>query len=147
MSDKLPVDIAKSMVRAYSEKNWSELWSLVDWRITYDEVPTRRKTHGIKRFMTIMQEWGASFPDSKISIEDTKVFGNTVNFDLKWTGTHNGPIDTPGGTIYPTGKKIDLPVSMTVEVGEEGKVEAVTHLFDMGVMEKQIELSPEERSA
>jgi hypothetical protein len=36
---------------------------------------------------------------------------------------------------------------MTVDVGEEEKVEAVTHIFDMAVMEKQIELRPEERSA
>jgi predicted ester cyclase len=146
MAEQLQIDTAKSMVKAYADKDWASLWSLADWRITFDEIPTRRKTHGIKRFMTIMQEWGAAFPDSEITIKGTKEMGRTVSFDLRWTGTHEGPIDTPGGTILPTGKKIDLPVIMTVDVGEE-KVEAVTHIFDMAVMDKQIELTPEERSA
>ncbi|MBP2673323.1 MAG: SnoaL-like polyketide cyclase [Deltaproteobacteria bacterium] len=146
MTEQLQVDTAKSMVKAYADKDWASLWSLADWRITFDEIPTRRKTHGIKRFMTIMQEWGAAFPDSEITIKGMKEMGKTVSFDLRWTGTHEGPIDTPGGTILPTGKKIDLPVIMTVDVGEE-KVESVTHIFDMAVMDKQIELTPEERSA
>ncbi|MEW6720754.1 MAG: ester cyclase [Thermodesulfobacteriota bacterium] len=147
MSEKLPVDIAKAFVEAYAKKDWAGLWALSDWRIVLDEIPTRRKTHGIKRFMTIMQEWGASFPDSKIEIKDMSDYGKTASFILKWTGTHEGPIDTPGGTIFPTGKKIDVPVTMTVDVGEEGTVESVTHLFDMALMEKQIELRPEERVA
>ncbi len=146
MSQQLPVEMGKSLVQAYSEKDWEALWSLVDSRIIYDEVPTRRKTHGRQRFMTILQEWAAAFPDFNITIENSKVFGNTVSFDLRWMGTHDGPIETPGGTIFPTGKKIDLAVSMVVEVGEN-QVETVTHLFDMAEMEKQIELTQEERSA
>jgi predicted ester cyclase len=146
MSETVPGNTAKSFINAYSEKDWGALWSLADWRITYDEVPTRRKTHGIKRFMTIMQEWGIAFPDSNITIDNTKKYGKTFSFDLRWTGTHDGPIETPGGTILPTGKKIDLPVSMVIEVAED-KVETVTHLFDMETMEKQIELRQGERSA
>jgi predicted ester cyclase len=146
MSEQLPINTAKSLVQSFGDKNWSMIWSLVDWRIAYDEIPTRRKTHGIKRFMTIMQEWGAAFPDSKITIRDAKVFGNTVIFDLRWSGTHDGPIDTPGGTILPTGKKIDISSNMMIEV-EEDKVHAITHTFDLASMEKQIELTPEERAA
>jgi predicted ester cyclase len=137
--ERLPADTAKSLVLAYAEKKWADVWSLSDSRITYDETATRRKTHGIKRFMTILQEWGAAFPDSNIEIRGEKGSGNSFTYDLRWTGTHGGPIETPGGTIVPTGKKIDLSVTMVVEIGESGMVESVTHDFDMEVMEKQIE--------
>ena len=146
MLENSPVNRAEKLVSAYVNKNWAELWSLVSSKIVYDEPATRRKTHGIKRFMSIMQEWGAAFPDSKITVKGKKIFGNTVTFDLHWTGTHDGLIDTPGGMILPTGKKIDLPASMVVEVGEDS-VESVTHNFDMATMEAQIELLPEEKIA
>jgi len=166
MSDQVVDITANSFIKAYADKNWAELWPLVSSRIVYDEPATRRKTHGIKRFMNILQEWGEAFPDSKITIESTTSYGNTLVFELKWTGTHEGIIDTPGGWILPTGKKLDIPVNMVIELGEresglrvlgereplermEGppKVESVTHYFDMATMEKQIELSPEEMVA
>ncbi len=87
-------------------------------------------------------------------------------FDLHWTGTHEGIIDTPGGEILPTGKKIDLSASMVVEIGEREvgvyefgvresresevgppRVISVTHYFDMAAMEKQIGLTQEEMAS
>ncbi len=166
MSHPALVKIAESLVHAYSEKNWNELWSLVDPRIVYDETATNRKTYGVRNFITTLREWGTAFPDSKITIKSTKSYGNTVAFDLQWTGTHEGIIETPGGEILPTGKKIDLHASMVIEVGEREVglsvggnrefvesevgpplVGSVIHYFSMAVMEKQLELTAEEKVA
>ena len=166
MSHPSHVKIAESMVHAYSGKNWNELYSLVDPRIVYDETATNRKTYGVRNFITILREWGMAFPDSKITIKSTKSYGKTVAFDLQWTGTHEGIIETPGGEIFPTGKKIDLHASMVIEIGERevglsvsGErefvesevgppvVESVIHYFDMAAMEKQLELTEKEKVA
>ena len=160
--------MAKSLVHAYSEKNWNELWSLVDPRIVYDETATNRKTHGIKGFMTILQEWGTAFPDSKITIKSTKSYGNTVAFDLQWTGTHDG-IDRHAGRGDPSDREEDRsscehgdrdrrkrgrmcsvrrrPRGSSSARSARPRWDTVIHYFDMAVMEKQIELTPEEKVA
>ncbi len=116
--------------------------------------------------MTILREWEEAFPDSRISVKNVKTLGNTVVVDLQWAGTHDGPLYTTGGVIQPTGKKIDIPAHMTIDIGEsesamyefgdlepvvlEGvspKAEAITYSFDIKKMEEQIELTPEERVA
>lgn len=166
MVGKSLVKIAESIVQAYSDKNWGELWSLVDPGLVYDETATQRKVRGVKGFMTILQEWGTAFPDSKITITGSKSYGNTVAMDLRWTGTHTGRLDIPGGEILPTGKKVDLPASMVIEIGKgevvtrmfgEGEVldrevgppraVSIVHYFDVAVLEKQLELTPKEKVA
>jgi predicted ester cyclase len=143
MMKQAKVDTAKAMVRAYAEKNWSEAWSLAAPDILYNEVPTLRKAQGIRAFLALLQGWGAAFPDSEITIEDSQVSGDSVTFELHWTGTHEGPIESRGGMILPTGKKIDMPARMVVHVGEE-KVKSVTHHFDVGALEKQLEITRDE---
>ncbi len=166
MADHLPTSIAKSMIEAYGERNWEGLWSIVDSRIEYDKIATRRKTSGIRGFMTILQDWANAFPDSKIEIGGSRDFGNTVILDLRWTGTHEGNIEAPGGVIFPTGKKIDLPATMVFVIGEREsgirasggnepverevsppRVMSISHYFDMAALEKQLERSPEEKVA
>jgi len=161
-----PVDISEKFVQAYANRNWSELWSLVDPRVLYHETATNRRIRGIRNFMTIMREWEEAFPDSKITIENVKSLGNMAVAELHWTGTQEGPIITSGGVIQPTGKKIDIPASMVIEFGESEtgiyefgdpnavervdvppKAEKITFSFDIQAMQKQIELTEEERAA
>jgi predicted ester cyclase len=146
MMEQARIDTAEAMVRAYAGKNWSEVWSLAAPHIVYDEAATGRKASGIRGFMTYLQEWGAAFPDSEITLSHMNASGSAVTFDLHWKGTHGGPIETAGGTIFPTGKKIDIAARMVVEVGEE-KVESVTHDFDVAALEKQLEPAADENVA
>ncbi len=166
MSGLSQVNVAENLVQAFADKNWAELWSLVDPRVLYHETPTNRRMRGIRMFMTIMREWEEAFPDSKFTIKSTKTLGNTAVVEMKWTGTQQGPIMTPGGVIQPTGKKIDIPASMVVEFGEsetgiyefgdlspvelgslQPKAEKISLSFDIDEMQKQIELTEKERAA
>lgn len=166
MSDKYPEIIAKSLVQAFAGKKWDEVWSLVDPRVLYNETSTNRRMRGIRNFMSILKEWEEAFPDSRITIKDAKSFGNRIVFDLQWTGTQEGPLFTTGGVIQPTGKKIDIPASIVIEIGESEsgiykfgdlealkreavspKAEKITFSFDLAAMEKQIALTPGERAA
>lgn len=166
MSGLSQVPIVENLVRAYADRNWGELWFLVDPRVLYHETATNRRMRGIRKFMTIMREWEEAFPDSKFTIKDTKTFGNTAVVELQWTGTQDGPIFTPGGVIQPTGKKIDIAASIMIEFGEsetgiyafgdqypvergavQPKAEKISFIFGMEEMQKQIELKEEERAA
>src|SRR3990172_7188441 len=130
MSHKSMINVAKSVVSAYSDKDWNALLSTVLPDIIYEEVPTRRNMRGSKNFMSCMQEWAASFPDSKGAIRNAYAVGDNVILELTWRGTHTGPLESPGGTIYPTGKKVEIPGCMVIEVMED-KVKTITHYFDL----------------
>lgn len=146
MSHQSLINAAKSVVLAYSDKNWNALWSSVVPDIVYEEVSTRRSMRGIRNFMSCMQEWASAFPDSKAAIRNAFVVGDHVFLEIAWHGTHAGPLESPGGTIYPTGKKVDVPACMVIEVLED-KAKMITHYFDLAALMKQIELTPEERIA
>ncbi len=166
MSGPSSVNMAENLVQAFADKNWAELWSLVDPRVLYNETATNRRMRGIRKFMAIIREWEEAFPDTKFTIKSTKSFGNTAVVELQWTGTQDGPIITPGGVIQPTGKKIDVPANLVIEFGESetgiyefggpdaverggvpSKAEKITFNFDIDAMQKQIELTEEERVA
>jgi ketosteroid isomerase-like protein len=47
-----------------------------------------------------------AFPDMKHHVKRHVESGDTIAIELEVTGTHTGPMQTPAGTIAPTGKKL-----------------------------------------
>ncbi len=52
-------------------------------------------------------------------------------------GTHQGPLQTPNGSIAPTGKRIELRACAVFQFAEE-KARAQRHYFDMATLLQQI---------
>ena len=136
--DQEKIEAAKAPVLAYNEKNWKDLWYAVDPGIVYIEVDTRKRLVGVKHFTACMQEWATAFPDSKITIRNAYPVAHSVVLEVTWTGTHAGPLESPGGTIAPTGKKINFPAILVVEMEAE-KPTAMTHFYGVATMQHQLE--------
>jgi ketosteroid isomerase-like protein len=47
-----------------------------------------------------------AFPDLRHHVKSHVESGDTIAIELEVTGTHTGPMQTPGGTVPATGKKI-----------------------------------------
>jgi len=142
MTRKKMVEAAKGPVLAYNDKNWKDLWYAVDPGIVYIEVDTRKRFVGVKNFTSCMQEWAAAFPDSKGTIRNAYPVGTSVVLEMTWRGTHDGPLESPGGTIQATGRRIEIPACLIVELAGE-KPTAMTHFFDLATMQRQLELKGE----
>ena len=125
------IDAAKASVVAYNEKNWDALNHLVTSDFEYDEVATNRKAVGAEKVTAAWKGWATALPDSKATFDAAHGDGNTVTLELTWRGTHNGPLQTPGGEIPATGKKIEVRAVQIVELTPEGKTGRVRHYFDM----------------
>jgi steroid delta-isomerase-like uncharacterized protein len=136
MSQSL-IDAAKAADIAYGEKNWNAVKAAVAPGIVYDELGTQRKIQGVDQLITTWQGWAAAFPDSKATFHNAHVSGNTVILELTWRGTHQGPLQMPGGQIAATGKKIDLPACQVIEIAD-GKAKSMRHYFDMATMMRQL---------
>jgi steroid delta-isomerase-like uncharacterized protein len=128
---------AKAPTVAYNEKDWAALRAAITPDIVYDEVPTQRKVEGADQVTTLFQGWAAAIPDSRATFHGAVAAGNTVVLEVTWTGTHQGPLETPAGPLAPTGKRIEVRACMLLELSGE-KVRLQRHYFDMGTLLRQI---------
>ena len=140
MSQHSLIDIAKSPNIGYGKKDWKAVRASVAPGVLYDEIATHRKMKGVDPFLETLQGWAKAFPDSKATHHRAISSGTTVVLELTWHGTHTGPLETPEGIVTATGKHIEIPACMVVEVGD-GNVKSIRHYFDMATMMQQIGIS------
>jgi steroid delta-isomerase-like uncharacterized protein len=133
------IDTAEVPIIAFSEKNWDKAKASLTRNYHYDEVATGREVDGVDKTIDIWKGWAKAFPDSKASIHDAFVSGDTVVVELSWQGTHSGPLSIPSGEVAPTGKKIDVH-AVQVQKIKDGKVESTRHYFDMATLMSQLGL-------
>ena len=137
MSPQQLVAAAKAPILAFNDKNWDGVRASITPDFVYDEVATNRKVQGADQVIPLWQGWATAFPDAKATFQRELVCGSVVVLEQTWQGTHTGPLQTPGGSIPATGKRIDVRACMTVEVvGDKAKMQR--HYFDMGTILQQI---------
>jgi steroid delta-isomerase-like uncharacterized protein len=140
MSQRSLIDIAKGPNIAYGKKDWEGVRASVTPDVHYDEIATHRKMKGVDPFLAVLQGWAKAFPDSKATHHNAVSGGTTVVLELTWHGTHTGPLQTPEGSIAATGKPIEIPACMVVEIGD-GKAKSIRHYFDMATLMQQLGIS------
>ena len=65
--------------------------------------------------------YATAFPDMHRELYQFYSTGNIVVVQLALQGTHRGPLTMPGGTIPPTGKRMDAPCADVFEL-VDGKI-------------------------
>jgi len=131
------VETAKAAVIAYNEKNWDKVRGLVVEKGVYDEKATGRRLQGVSQIIEAWQGWAKAFPDSKATFIGEHAAGDTAVLEMVWKGVHTGPLQMPTGAISPSGRPIEMPACQVVKV-EGGKVQTMTHYFDLATMLRQI---------
>jgi steroid delta-isomerase-like uncharacterized protein len=131
------VDIAKSQITAYNQKDWTAVAAVLAPGCVYDEVATHRRVQGVNDIMAAWRGWATAIPDSRASFDSISVSGNTVTLELTWRGVHTGPLETPAGALAPSGRSMDIRACQVVEVAD-GKVQSIRHYFDMATLLRQL---------
>ena len=141
MSQESMIDAAKAPVIAYGKKDWDALRAAVTPSFLYEEVATHRKMRGVDQFLAGWQGWATALPDSKATIQNAFVSGDTVVLEVTWRGTHKGPLQTPTGQIAATGKPIEIEACQVLHFAG-GKPESMRQYFDMATMMQQLGVTP-----
>lgn len=129
---------AKALVEAYNDKNWDRFKGGLTQDFLYDEVGTGRTLRGVDQVLEAMKGWAKAIPDSKGAIQRTRITDDgAAVLELTWSGTHQGPLQTPKGTISPTGKRIEVRACMVIEFAGD-KARAERHYFDMATLLGQL---------
>ena len=141
MSQESLIDAAKAPVIAYGKKDWDALRAAITPSFLYEEVATHRKMRGVDQFLAGWQGWATALPDSKATIQNAFVSGDTVVLEVTWRGTHKGPLQTPTGQIAATGKPIEIEACLVYHIAG-GKPESMRQYFDMATMMQQLGVTP-----
>jgi steroid delta-isomerase-like uncharacterized protein len=140
VSPRQLIDAAKAPLLAFNDKNWTAVRAAIAPDFLYDEVGTTRKVQGADETIAIWQGWATAIPDAKATIHHELASGSTAVLELTWKGTHNGPLQTPTGTIPATGKRIEVRACVVMEIaGDKAKLQR--HYFDMATLLQQIGLT------
>jgi steroid delta-isomerase-like uncharacterized protein len=138
LSPQALTDVAKALIAAYNDRNWERAKNSITADFVYDEVATGRKITGADETLAAWKGWAEAFPDSKGSFQSSHVTEQgVVVLELTWTGTHQGPLQTPKGPIAPTGKRIEVRGCAVMEISGE-KARTQRHYFDMATLLQQI---------
>ena len=137
------IEAAKAPTLAFGDKDWDAVRAALSDDHVYDEVATHRKVQGVDQVIQLWRGWATAFPDSRAEIHAALAGGSTVAMEMTWTGTHRGPLPTPGGTVPATGKSINVRACQLVEV-IGGKARSTRHYFDMATLLTQLGVGVEQ---
>lgn len=130
MEKKKLLEVARASVEAFNERDWDRFSDLLAPHSVYDEVGTGRKQSGRSEITEVTRAWTRAFPDVKGTIDRETVSDDTVLLEITYRGKHDGELQGPGGSIGPTGKRIEVRCAEVLRIAD-GLVVENRNYFDM----------------
>jgi Predicted ester cyclase len=134
-------DIARDLIDAFNTADWERVRSLASPDIVYEEAGTGRRIQGMGDYLAMAQGWRQTFPDVTGQVQSLLSSGGTVAVEVTWTGTHTGPLVTPGAEIPATGKPISITSTLWYQI-DGGQVQNLRHHLDVLGMLTQLGVMP-----
>jgi steroid delta-isomerase-like uncharacterized protein len=141
MNEKDLTRVAREIVSTYSTADWKAMKGILTTDAVYNEIGSQRKLAGPDSIIQALQGWKQAMTDSKGTVTNSYVSGDTVTLEVTWQGTHNGPLNGPAGTIPASGKHQTTQAVMIVRF-QGDKVKEIRHYFDMMTIFQQIGAMP-----
>jgi predicted ester cyclase len=104
------------------------------------DLPTGQELYGIEGAIQSTDVWVQAFPDAYAEVVSHDVQGNTVTTTIRASGTFDGQMMLPDGTVIPgSGQPLEMEYRQTITV-EDGMVVRVEASYDMQNMLSQLGL-------
>jgi steroid delta-isomerase-like uncharacterized protein len=136
VGDQDLIKIAKEAVESFNQDDLDRASALLGTGV-YNEVGTGRKLRGQAEIRPALQGWRKAMPDVKGTVTNAVASGNTAVLEVSWSGTQTGPLDGPGGTLPPSGKRQTTPAAWIFEFDGD-KIRESRQYFDMMSFMQQI---------
>ncbi len=116
------------------------LLSLVTDDFALQDVALGMSWHGKQGWGEWLQNWATSLPDAQTHIDSIMAEGDVIVTEHTGRGTHTGPLNTPAGTIPPTGKTIELKFAEFF-IMRGDKIKIMRAYWDTGTLMRQLGLA------
>ena len=141
MGEQDIVKVAKEAVEAFNKADWKRSIELQGGSV-YNEVGTGRQLRGEAEILRALQGWRTAMPDVKGTVTNAFASGNNAVLEVTWEGTQTGPMDGPGGTLPPSGKRQTTRSAWVFEFNGD-KIKESRQYFDMMSFMQQIGAMPQ----
>ncbi|HEV8575233.1 MAG TPA: ester cyclase [Dehalococcoidia bacterium] len=141
MGEQDLIKVAKGAVEAFNKDDLNRASALLGTGV-YNEVGTGRQLRGEAQILPALQGWRKAMPDVKGTVTNAFASGNKAVLEVTWEGTQTGPMDGPGGTLPPSGKRQTTPAAWVFEF-EGDNIKESRQYFDMMSFMQQIGAIPQ----
>ncbi|HEU5101993.1 MAG TPA: ester cyclase [Roseiflexaceae bacterium] len=133
---KDPMQIAQDIIEAFNADDWTRFKAPLAANVVYEEIGTARRVQGADAYVQTTKEWKQAFPDAKGMIRNSISSGSAVVQEVLWEGTQTGALQTPGGTLPASGRRVMVPAMIWLTF-EGDQIQEVHHHIDvMGMMQQ-----------
>jgi len=138
-----------SALRSLVEKHYAQVanqeWDRVAEVFAPDietTEPGAGTMHGLEAMVAYGTAFNTAFPDGRLHLDSAVESGDSIVVEGRFTGTHNGPLVSPAGTIAPTGRRLELPYCDVFKVKND-RIAAHRIYYDRVDFMAQLGLMPE----
>lgn len=135
-------ELAVSLYDAFNRRDFDSLERLASPSATMTNIATGEVFRGAKGFRTYAENWSRAFPDARAEIDRVIANDDGVVTEFTGSGTHKGVLAGPGGTIQPTGRRLNLRFVESLLV-RDGKILEGRVYFDSLGMMSQLGIGPQ----
>ena len=136
-----PQEIAQQLIDDFNDRTYAQnAASYFSPDCVNVDLPTGQELYGIEGAVQSTDVWVQAFPNAYADVVSHDVQGNTVTSTIRASGTFDGQMMLPDGTVIPgNGSPLDMDYQQTITV-ENGMVVRVEANYDMQNMLGQLGL-------
>lgn len=135
------LDLSRRSTSAFNDRDWDRFGELLAPDAVYDEVGTGRKVTGRDDIVAVVRSWPRAFSDLKGTIDHTLASGDRAVCEVTFEGSHDGELQTPLGTVTPSGNSVTTRCAQTFRVND-GRIVEMRNYFDMLQMLTAVDAIP-----
>jgi steroid delta-isomerase-like uncharacterized protein len=84
-----------------------------------------------------IEDFFTALPDVQAKVLSSVAGGDTIAFEVEMSGTHNGPLVTPDGTVPPTNRPLKFLGSRVMQFNAQGQITSCNRYYDLaGIMQQ-----------
>jgi len=131
--------LARSMYDCYNARDYDRAAAGVAEDADIEIVPFSISFRGPAGMRDFLRGWATAFPDSMTEVRTVTADDARAVAEYVGSGTHDGPLATPAGTIPPTGRRVEVPFCDVLEI-RDGRIVRLHNYFDAATMMAQLGL-------
>ncbi len=139
MSREQSIQTVRSVYEFFNSRSMDGLMGLVTEDFELIDMALGMTWRGKAGWKEWIEAWAVSLPDSKTRLDNLAADGDLIFTEHTGTGTHTGPLQTPGGVIPATGKTITLQFAEAFTM-REGKIRRMKAYWDSATLMRQLGL-------
>ena len=139
MSLEQDIQTVKNVYEYFNTHNAEGLMGLVTDDFELEDVALGYTWKGKEGWGEWLQNWAVSLPDAMTVVNSITATEGRIVTEHTGRGTHTGTLNTPGGAIPATGKKIELRFA-EIYLMRDGKIKTMRAYWDTGTLMRQLGL-------